>query len=97
VFGAFYLLRLCRRRLEVSVPSFFGDVPWLPAVVCGVGNFALEAILSPWLPGGAVGLLSCAVAAAPAFAAYFVLTLGPRRVAGILTARLPARLRRATA
>jgi O-antigen/teichoic acid export membrane protein len=97
VFGAFYLLRLCRRRLEVSIPSFFGDVPWLPAVVCGVGNFALEAILSPWLPGGAVGLLSCAVAAAPAFAAYFVLTLGPRRVAGILTARLPARLRRATA
>jgi peptidoglycan biosynthesis protein MviN/MurJ (putative lipid II flippase) len=94
--AAMYLLRLCRQRLEVTVPNFLHDVPWIPAVAAGVGNAALLTAVSPWLPDGPAGLLSCAAVSAPALAGFFLATLGPRRVLGLVAQRLPARLRRLT-
>lgn len=95
--AAMYLLRLCRQRLQVAVPNFLHDVPWIPALAAGVGNTALLAAVSRWLPDGPAGLLACAAVSAPALAGYFVATLGPRRVLGLVAQRLPARLRRLTA
>ena len=93
VAGSMYLRRLCRQRLEVSLPTFLHDVPWLPALACGAGNILVELAVSPFLPHGALGLLSCAAVAAPAFIVYFVATLGPRRLRLLVVQRLPARLR----
>lgn len=73
------LSRLARSRLAVPVRSFLQDVPLLPALVAAGFVVALEWIVRPYLPQGALGLVLVGITAAPGLALYAVMTFGPRK------------------
>jgi O-antigen/teichoic acid export membrane protein len=61
--GVVYLEHSVRRRHPVRMRSFVHDVPVLAYLVTIATVFALEVLIHPYVPYGAVGLLSCAVPA----------------------------------
>jgi O-antigen/teichoic acid export membrane protein len=94
VVAAVLLLRLAQRELDGGVRSFLRDVPVAACAVTAVVVLACELAVRPLVPSGALGLLACGAAAAPALLVYGCLAVGPRRAVQELRA---LRARRAAA
>ncbi|HVV29949.1 MAG TPA: polysaccharide biosynthesis C-terminal domain-containing protein [Mycobacteriales bacterium] len=76
--ASIYLMRIVRRRWRPDAPSFFSDVPVVPALVSLVVVLGAELALHPVVPEGPAGLLLCAVPAAIGLALYARLVLGAK-------------------
>ena len=88
VLGSLYFQVIARRRLGGNLRPFVAEVPVIPGIVAAAATVGLEAVLHPFVPQGAVGLLLSGLVAAPPLALFFVMTLGPRRTWSLLVGRL---------
>ncbi|PIE26372.1 MAG: hypothetical protein CSA58_09685 [Micrococcales bacterium] len=70
---------VANRMLSVVVPSFWREIPLLPAVVAFMLTLGIELIIDPFVLNGPVGLLLCGTGTLPGILLYAVWTLGPAR------------------
>ncbi len=90
--AAFTYLTVVTRRLPEPLPPAWTIIPWLPTALAAVGSTLTVGATARVLdltggPHGAVGLLCCALAAAPVLCGYLVATFGLRRVRGWVARR----------
>lgn len=75
-----YLTRVASRRIEAPVPGPWREIPWATALLAAVFSMlvvaAVDRLIGTVIPHGALGLLACGVAAAPAAAFYVARTVG---------------------
>jgi O-antigen/teichoic acid export membrane protein len=81
VVSAGYLLRIARRSVRADIPNPLRDVPVLRGAVACAATVALELVLRPHVPIGAVGLVAMGLPALVGLTLFAVLVAGPGRVA----------------
>jgi O-antigen/teichoic acid export membrane protein len=81
VVAAGYLLHIARRSVRADIPNPLRDVPVLRGVVACAATAALEMVLQPHVPSGAVGLVAMGMPAVAGLILFAVLSVGPGRVA----------------
>lgn len=78
---AAYLLHTVRRLVRPDLPNPLRDVPLLRGAVACAATVALELVLRPHVPIGAVGLVAMGLPALAGLTLFAVLVVGPGRVA----------------
>lgn len=90
IISAEMLRRLAHRRLDGGVRPFWRDVPLAAAITTAAVVVAFELVARPWVPQGALGLLTCGALAIPGAVTYVSMTVGLRRARRVVVERLRA-------
>jgi O-antigen/teichoic acid export membrane protein len=80
VVASVYYLHLARARYRADLPSFFADVPVVPALAAMSLVGAIELVIESHLPVGPAGLVIAGLAAGPGLGLYALLLVGPAQV-----------------
>ena len=76
VIGSIFYVGIARRRFRADLPSFFADVPIVPAAFAAATVVLLELLARPIVPNGGVGLIVCGSMAIPGLLVFVAALVG---------------------
>lgn len=86
--GMLWALRDAFRVLPFPVRNPVAEIPVFSALMAAGITFAIEYSIRHVIPDGAIALVICGLAAVPGVLVFALISLGPRRVVGMVRSRL---------